>query len=123
MNNIIVHKCNECNKIYSGYKSLWAHNKKFHNKTVIPDIQNKSVYECRNCRKEYKHQRSIYKHERTCSIVKTNSDLEVEKMKQITLDKEQTKLDKEQETEKIKQETLKLKIKLQGMKRDRKSVV
>ena len=72
MNTIEVYKCIDCNQIYSCYRSLWNHNKKFHEnrKTVtteIPEIQ--EVFECRICGKEYKHQQSIYKHEKTCSTL------------------------------------------------------
>ena len=34
------YKCNICNKLYSSYKSLWNHNKDFHNNI------NKNVAKC-----------------------------------------------------------------------------
>ena len=111
--------CNSCRKEYLNYKSLWSHNKKYHNgiKTVkiikneIIEEEKQMEYSCRNCDKKYKHCQTRFTHEKTCNGIKqTNLDLEVEKtrlevekMKQDTLDKE----------EKI----LELKIKLQGMKR------
>ena len=113
------YNCKDCNKIYKTYKSLWTHNKIHHNgiktvKTVKPQIDeetNTNEYSCKNCNKIYKHNRTKNCHEKTCNGIKQPSlELEVEKMKQETLDKEV-------EVEKIKQETLKLKIKLQGMKR------
>ena len=113
------YNCNSCGKEYLNYKSLWSHNKKYHNgiktvKTVTPQIyeEKKSIeYVCRICDKIYKHSQTRFTHEKTCNGTKQPSlELEVEKMKQETLDKEV-------EVEKIKQETLKLKIKLQGMKR------
>ena len=118
MNNEIKYNCNHCNKMYSGYRSLWTHNKKFH-KGVKPEKkteentteENTTDYECRICNKIYKYKQGRYKHEKNCNIIKpTSLELEVEKMKQNTLDKEQEKIDKEVEL-------VKLQIKLQGMKR------
>ena len=37
------HSCNICNKIYSSYKSLWNHNKKFHNTKNI-EIVSKNMH-------------------------------------------------------------------------------
>ena len=110
--------CLICNKVYSSYKSLWTHNKKFHNTNIIKnneiqdqEIQNNCIFECRICSKLYKHKQSIYKHEKNCTGLKqTDKEIELEKCKTINLDKEQ-------DTEKMKQDTLKLQIKLQGMKR------
>ena len=119
MSNTSEHNCSICNKVYSSYKSLWTHNKNFHNKPVIiktenqeQEIQNDCIlFECRICNKKYKHKQSIYKHEKTCSGTKqTDKEIELEKCKTINLDKEQ-------ETEKMKQKTLELQIKLQGMKK------
>ncbi len=31
-------KCNNCNKYYSSYKSIWNHNKKFHSKVVNDSV-------------------------------------------------------------------------------------
>jgi hypothetical protein len=113
-----VYKCNECNKTYYLYKSLWAHNKKKH--TEITEIINNCLYECRICSKEYKHKQSRHKHEQTCSIIKINNELELERKRQ---EKEQENIESEKkiqsklEVERMKQETLKLQIKLQGMKR------
>jgi hypothetical protein len=59
----------------------------------------------------YRHKPSKCRHEKTCSGIKqTSLEIETEKMRQLTLDKEQVNLDK-------KNENLKLKIKLQNMKR------
>ena len=112
------YKCKDCNKIYSCYRTLWAHNKNHHNsiktvKTVKTEINEEKIngYSCKKCNKIYKHSQTRNSHEKKCSGTKEQkTEFETEKMKQITLDKEQ-------ETEKMKQETLKLKIKLQGMKR------
>ena len=122
MNTTEVYKCNECNKNYSCYRTLWNHNKKFHEnrKTILTEIQNNITYECRICNKEYKHKESIYKHEKNCSIIKQPSiELEVEKTK---IEVEKMKQETIKLQEKMKQKTIKLQIKLQGMKRiDNKS--
>jgi len=119
MNNE-VYNCNDCNKTYSCYRSLWTHNKNHHNGIKIeknieknPKIvepHNTIVYNCRTCNKKYKHKQTRYTHEKTC-IKQTDKEIELEKIK---LEVEKTKI--EQETERIKQESLKLQIKLQGMK-------
>ena len=117
MYNMINNKsynCNDCNKTYPSYKSLWTHNKNHHNgiKTVRTEKKNeifeekiiKNEYGCRTCNKKYKHNQTRYTHEKTCNGIKqTDRELEVEKCKTINLDKEK--------------EVLELQIKLQGMKR------
>ena len=114
-----IYNCNHCNKTYSCYRSLWGHNKNFHNsikteKTIIEpktEIVDTTEYNCRICNKTYKYKQTRYRHEKTCNGIKQpDREIELERMKQETLDKEQ-------ETERIKQETIKLQIKLQGMKR------
>ena len=116
------YNCNDCNKTYKSYKSLWTHNKNHHNrrKIVITYVEDPpkiieetktNGYSCRVCNKIYKYKQGRFTHEKTCSGIKESSiDLEVERMKQET---EKNK----QETEKMKQKTLELQIKLQGMKR------
>ena len=116
--NTEKYNCNNCNKKYSNYNSLWTHNKTFHNgikieKTVVEEkikVIDTTEYGCRVCNKTYKHKQTRCRHEKTCSGIKqTDKEIELEKCKTINLDKEQ-------ETEKIKQKTLELQIKLQGMK-------
>ena len=111
--NTEKYNCNNCNKIYSCYNSLWAHNKKFHKgiKTEKTIVENTIEYNCRVCNKIYKHRPARCRHEKYCSGIKhPDREFELEKTKL-----ERTKI--EQETEKIKQKTLELQIKLQGMKR------
>ena len=124
MNREKKYNCNNCDKKYSTYNSLWTHNKIHHNgikteKTIVekqtenPEIivETETEYGCRICNKTYKHKQTRYRHEKTCNGIKQPSiELEVEKTK---LETEKTK----QETERIKQESLKLQIKLQSMKR------
>ena len=105
------YKCNDCNKIYSSYRCLWAHNKKHHNKIKDIEEKNTTEYICRVCDKIYKHKPSKCRHEKTCIGTKQPS---------IELEVEKTKLETkriEVEEEKNKQKTLQLQIKLQKMKR------
>jgi hypothetical protein len=83
--------CKVCNKDYSSYKSLWNHNKKFHNINVTnmtpnvtnmtpnvtnmtlnvtnltPTVTNK-VYECKFCNKSFNYRQNKYQHEKKCKI-------------------------------------------------------
>jgi hypothetical protein len=82
------YKCNICKKKYSGYQSLWIHNKKYHktndidlplhynnlqvNDTVLPindiphetNINNK--YNCKYCNKKFNFRQNKYEHEKIC---------------------------------------------------------
>ena len=123
------YKCNVCVKEYLNYKSLWAHNKKFHkdiNSLPVKQTEeiNPTVYGCSICSKIYKHIQTRNCHEKACIKQQPNIELEVEKMKQETERMKQETLDKEQENKRIEQENKKidlealaLKIKLQGMKK------
>ncbi len=64
-NNNMEHKCNECNKIYASYQSLWNHNKKKHN------IEEERHYQCKFCKKMLSCRQSKWRHEKSC---KTNSE-------------------------------------------------
>jgi len=73
------YKCNQCNKLYSSYKSRWLHIKKFH-----PDICNSNVTKCnpvcnpkviqnglpenrcKYCNKLFKFRQGKWKHEKKC---------------------------------------------------------
>ena len=101
MNNE-VYNCNDCNKTYSCYRSLWTHNKNHHNGIKIEKNIEKNpkmiethntIYNCRTCNKKYKHKQTRYTHEKTC-IKQTDKEIELEKIK---LEVEKTKI--EQETE------------------------
>lgn len=72
-------KCNICNKMYSSYKSLWNHNKKYHtiipmknpqkstilsqNSTILPQ---KSTLNCVYCDKKLSRIDSLKRHEQIC---------------------------------------------------------
>jgi len=69
------YRCNNCNKNYSSYQSLWIHNKKFHNNSCLkkPDESVKSPikfdekqYNCRFCNKIYTNKNSRWSHEQKC---------------------------------------------------------
>jgi hypothetical protein len=116
------YRCNNCNKCYSSYKSLWLHNYKYHNTLVSQKVSNgksdgksksKSKneienldaslkkYKCLFCNNEYKHKQSKYNHEKKCeySKEKNNDILEIKKQNQ--------KLEKQNED--MKQQLLELK--------------
>ena len=102
------HQCNICKKIYSSYKSLWNHNKKFHiiesiesnpkvtlkssigNPKVTLNLSTNNInnFHCKFCNKIYKYKQGKYKHEQTCinnnNIIKENTILEL-KEKNIEL--------------------------------------
>ena len=76
--------CKVCNKIYSSYKSLWNHNKKFHplhvvkrgsfvqNDVVVcgtfevPYKKHDKVPQCKYCNKQFNDRSNKSKHEKIC---------------------------------------------------------
>jgi hypothetical protein len=94
------YNCNICKKEYSSYKSLWNHNKKFHNNisNLKVNISHKSGkqkstfvkntvlhqdFSCRICNKELSCKQSRWTHEKKC---KEKNDIlkvtEIDKMKE-----------------------------------------
>ena len=81
-------KCDICIKKYSSYKSLWNHNKKFHNigKVQISStssshiIQESSkeddskLYNCRYCNNKYLYVQGRWKHEKNCQNKNNKND-------------------------------------------------
>ena len=57
----IEYKCIKCNKYYKSNKTLWVHNKKFHN-----DEENK--LKCNYCNKKFSFIQSKYIHIKKCKI-------------------------------------------------------
>ena len=122
-------KCNECNKKYSSYKSLWNHNKKFHNVTDntnntliiqnnVPNntsiITNNSSlnpkkYNCCSCNKEFNNFQNRWKHQKIC---KTKISLEQENNK-LKNDNKIKELELELEIKKHEEQILKLKLQLE----------
>jgi hypothetical protein len=83
------YSCEKCNKDYSSYKSLWNHNKKFHDNYINqnqllstidqPNINQNQLlngkYNCRYCSKSYDIIQSRWKHEQKCkNILKDKND-------------------------------------------------
>jgi hypothetical protein len=122
------YRCNDCNKAYKSYQSLWNHNKKFH--TTIGQVKSDfgqvksdfglinyegKKYQCRKCNKIYFNKQSRWSHEHKCN--KKENELEIEKVKLEQI-KEELKI-KQEENNKLKEESklIKLKIKLQNTKK------
>ncbi len=79
-------KCNECNKYYKSYQSLWNHKKKFHsiqpqNNLIKPQMnsiqpQNDSISSnvpinkltCKYCSKIYSRMDNLNRHKKTCKL-------------------------------------------------------
>lgn len=119
-NKIDTHYCNICNKKYSSYKSLWLHNKKYHNvnqpqttikhpelTTIQSQIQPPKIdqYACSFCNKIFNHYNNKWRHQKKCSI-KVTTIIDATKQKELEL-----------EIKKEESNILKLKIKLEKTKR------
>jgi hypothetical protein len=73
-----LYNCDICKKKYKSYKSLWNHNKQFHNNNVIIGNQietnaettgnqnKKSLLVCKICKKEFNHRNNRWRHEKSC---------------------------------------------------------
>jgi hypothetical protein len=53
--------CEQCNKKYKSYQSLWNHNKKFHEK-----IEKKQEYNCKFCNKSFDNRFKKCYHQKKC---------------------------------------------------------
>ena len=74
-------KCEKCNKCYTSYKSLWNHNKKFHDNEVKTDVlmkvinENEKEIKCNFCNKIFSSRQSKSEHIRkACKVIKTNNN-------------------------------------------------
>ncbi len=79
--NSTKYKCEECNKYYATYSSLWTHNKKFH---IVPVLEENKKRSCCYCYKLLSCKQSKWYHEKKCKE-KINTPLE-EKVKQLSED-------------------------------------
>ena len=67
-----TYSCKLCSKVYSSYKSIWNHNKKFHDSKSKPEVNiskpevNKN--QCKYCNNIYSCKQSRWRHEKTCKI-------------------------------------------------------
>jgi hypothetical protein len=69
------HVCMNCNKIYKSYKSLWNHNKKYHNKNEKSNKNSNDKFTCRLCNKEFSKYQNRWRHEKTCCKDVSNEEL------------------------------------------------
>jgi hypothetical protein len=71
------YRCNICNKLYSSYKSLWNHNKKFHknivtqnNLSITPIITHDNLsinkLKCKYCSKIFAYNQGCWRHQKIC---------------------------------------------------------
>ncbi len=93
------YSCEYCQKNFSSYKSLWNHNKKFHNdkneksqSKVSQNINNgqskvshQKMYTCSYCGNEYKHKQSRWSHEQKCKENKPENN-DVEELKKVVIE-------------------------------------
>ena len=108
---ITEYRCNICNKQYSGYQSLWIHNKKFHNNPVVESKclvnddkclinENKCLVnddkcsvngiinknKCKYCSKILSCKQSKSAHHKICKYKQTNNKSEFEEFKNTILE-------------------------------------
>jgi hypothetical protein len=117
-NKIDTYYCNICNKKYSSYKSLWLHNKKYHNvkqsnstkntqiSIISPSISTQNKNTCKYCNKILSRSDSLKRHEEKCSTKIVTTIIDATKQKELEL-----------EIKKEESNILKLKIKLEKTKR------
>ena len=106
--------CKICNKDYSGYQSLWIHNKKYHlnndkqtinncNKHYITNKhieQNKIVDKkliCKHCDKVFSFSQSRWRHEKTCKNNNIINKDRIIKTLETTIEKQKQLIDIEKE--------------------------
>lgn len=110
----ISYCCKSCNKSYSSYKSLWNHNKKFHNNIEIIKDQKEIIYDqkeiiceqtsnCCYCNKVFSFKTNKYRHEKVCKDKNKINELTNIKLLELQLKTKE-------------EEILKLKLKLQKNK-------
>jgi hypothetical protein len=102
----IKYECKLCNKLYSSKRTLYNHNKKFHEIKKTKD----EFFKCKFCEKNYEKYKSKWKHERTCTI-------RFQQLQQIPeqIKNELAKIKKE--SQKQKRQILRLQKKLESTKR------
>jgi len=127
MNNINIIKideyyCKICNKKYKTYKTLWNHNKKFHNVIIIKKQSKnnqknnhktiiKNNQKCIYCNKLFSHYNNKWRHEKTCKYNNTEITKINEETKKIEAENKQKEL--ELLIKKEESKILKLKLKLE----------
>lgn len=93
------YRCNNCNKNYSSYQSLWIHNKKFHNsetnqKQPINDSKinviqppNDQKLICLYCNKNFNHYNNKWRHQKNCKIKEETNVITLIKNKELDIEK------------------------------------
>jgi hypothetical protein len=93
------YRCNNCNKIYSSYQSLWIHNKKFHNsetnqqqpindqKINVIQPPNDQKLICLYCNKKFNHYNNKWRHQKNCKIKEENNVITLIKNKELDIEK------------------------------------
>jgi hypothetical protein len=97
-NKIDTNYCNICNKKYSSYKSLWLHNKKYHNvkhpnstkntqiSIISPSISTQNKNTCKYCNKILSRSDSLKRHQEKCSTKIINTVVDATKQKELELE-------------------------------------
>ena len=96
--------CSKCNKLYSSYKSLWNHTKKFHDNlnelnNNLNEVNNKK-YLCKYCNRQFNFYNNRWKHQKICKL---NSDFitinktELEALKNVNNKQYEDKIKKYEE--------------------------
>ena len=100
-------KCKICKKYYSGYQSLWIHNKKFHTNNVSSVVTNVSsicsnvsmidsnvstcnsnsnISKCKFCLKVFNHRSSKSRHEKYCNQNSNDNTNKLEKIEKENIE-------------------------------------
>jgi len=95
--------CDICNKDYSSYKSLWAHNKKFHSNEGSKCIPNEpkstpNVLICSYCKKEFSSRQNRWKHEKKVCENKKILDEKLKKLDKIDILEKEIQILKKEKT-------------------------
>jgi hypothetical protein len=85
----IEYTCKICNKDYSSYKSLWNHNKKFHNTylpqipSILPQIpSNYLKIECIFCNKIFSRKDNLQRHKKICKLANNNKINKIDQLEE-----------------------------------------
>jgi hypothetical protein len=100
----VEYPCKVCNKYYSSYKSLWNHNKKFHNTTLhlttsnslnftsnsLNFTSNSLNFECIFCNKIFNRKDNLQRHNKTCKLISNNKINKIEQLEEKNKELENT---------------------------------
>jgi hypothetical protein len=87
----VEYLCKVCNKDYSSYKSLWNHNKKYHNndvknvkenvKNVKENVKENKSLTCEYCKKVFNNRPAKSIHKKTCELINNDKINQLEEIK------------------------------------------